>query len=274
MKKLTAILLSILMIASLFAFASCDEEEIQNESTTEAVTEAPVKAGDTLEKLNGKTPEEIYQIALDLLQNTTNCTVTSSQDIVMTYEGQTQTMKQEMIAAVDGKKVYAKITNDLVSTSNMEYWYVDDVYYLVNETTSCKATIPYDEFIEKYAPEGTTSTGTLIAFPDEWFTDIQFVCESENLYYIRIEASGTEFMKYMTDMNIGNGLDMSTSENIVYTVYFDGEGNLGDIKTEFAMTIEGISAEYIVTSKVTEIGTTVVTPPENTEGWQDFTGQL
>ena len=281
MTKLLAILLCLLMVFfSVFTLVSCDDKgpddknaqvDKDNNENENKNDDDDGSDGKTVSKLNGKTPEELYSLALEKVANLDNFRFDTTQVIEMEYDGQKMTMNQTVTSVKDGKNEYAKTTNDMSPETAMEVWYVDNVFYSIMAGTKFYANIPYEDYVENYMPEGATAEGSLMNIPESWFVDVKFNKVSSDKYYIEFTVSGEEYAEFMNNalVDMVDGID-----NISYKVYFDGEGNLGDIITEFNMEISGIKAHTISTSKVSNIGTSKITAPATDNEWLDYTDKI
>ncbi len=264
MKKLTALLLAFVMLLSTAALVSCGDEE----PTTDGGGNTPAK--ETVDTLAGKTPKELYDAALAQVSTLTNFEMVSEQIIYLpAYDISTN---QSVISKVNGTDMYVKSTNDTTPDANMEVWYVGETYYGITQDVRFFAEITYDSLVEKYMPEGANADSALMNIPEAWLLNAKFVKESDSSYYIEFIVSGAEYLEYMNSTGLAAMVD--GIENISYKIYFDGEGTLGDIITEFEMEVEGVAAEVKSVSAISAIGSTTITPPADTTGWQNLTGQL
>lgn len=212
-----------------------------------------------IEDLNGKTPEELYAAALESVKGLTNYEMTTTQVITMTYQGMSIPMTQVVVSKMDGQNIYLETTNDFESSQNMTAWYVDEWFYVIQENVNAKANITYQEMQEKYMPEGATSDGALMNIPENWFKDIKFMKDGDK-YYIELVVSGEEYLEYMQSTALGNQLQ--GVDDVIYRVYFDANGNLGDVVTEFAFAMDGgIDCYAVSTATIENIGTTVIEAP-------------
>ena len=261
MKKIITLLLCLAFICSAFLFASCDTnntDESTSSDTNESTNQSNSNQDDN-STLNGKTAEELYSLALEKLQNLTNFEMISTQAITLSYEGESETANQTTITKINGTNCYMKTESELSEEANMEIWYVDEWYYIIKGNIQNKAHLTWDK-MQEYMPQGSSGDSILMNFPKEWFKDIQFKQEEEK-YYIEFILSGNDYLNYI-ESNINFGVDMSMLEDISYRVYFDQDGNIGDIVTEFELVVEGISFRCKGTSWVTNIDSTVIEAPE------------
>lgn len=283
MKKLLAILLSLMLAFSMFMLVSCgDTDDDDDDDKTSEVDKKPSSKPDNkpsdntgnnnnnnnnndsgIETLNGKTATELYNAALEKLANIDNFEMTAAQVITMSYEGESMSMNQTIITKLDGQNCYTKSYNDVAPTANMEIWYVDEWLYAIQAENKFKANITWEKMVSTYMPEGATADGALMNIPESWFKDVRFEMDGD-LYYIEFVVSGEEYTKYVKNTALGAYLD--AANDVSYKVYFDEDGNLGSIITEFAYVVEGITCHAISTSTVFNIGTTVITAPDG-----DFT---
>lgn len=253
MKKFLSLMLCIIMIAATFSLVACN-------------------GGEDLTKLNGKTAEQLYNEALDKVKGLTNFELDATATISMELNNQTQTIDVKTVSKMDGQNVYVKVDNDMDASANMEAWYVDEVFYGEAAGQKFKAEITYEDYVEKYMPEGATAEGALMQIPEAWFKDTKFIKTSDGMYYIEFVVSGEDYLTYMQNSALGSMLSNIAIDDISYKVYFDKDANLGDIVTEFSMTEQGVKMTATAVSKISNIGTTTITVPEEANSWNDLTG--
>ncbi|MBO5525708.1 MAG: hypothetical protein J5993_03065 [Clostridia bacterium] len=257
MKKFLAFLFSSLMLFSVMAISACDNGSTPSDKEVNT--------------LNEKTPEQLYSLAMDTVKELDNFQLDIVQVIEMSYEGETMTMNQTVTTKKAGQNEYLKSTNDMGS-GEMEAWYVDETFYGILPTGKMYAKISYEQYVEKFMPDGATAEGALMNIPAEWFVDVKFQKVSDNEYYLEFIVSGEEYKQFMNGAlnNMVDGI-----ENISYKVYFDGKGTLGNIVTAFEMDVMGVKASVISTATISNIGTTTITAPDVTDGsWVDVTGRI
>ena len=272
MKKLIALFLCMLLIGSMLILSSCDDTS-DDPAPTEQKDDSE-KKDDTpkgLETLNGKTPKELYNEALATLASYTNYQMTTTQLITMSAQGQSQDINQTVITKADGNESYVKMTNDMDSSVNMESWYVDDWMYVIGNGARKKANITWEEMQEKFMPEGAGSDSALMNIPESWYKDIRFMEDGEN-YYLEFIVSGEEYCKYMKSTALGTQLQ--GVDDVSYKVYFDKNGNLGEIVTEFDYVVQGINCHAVSTSYISNVGNVSIEAPENTDSFIDVTGRI
>lgn len=276
MKKLIALFLCLLLIGSMLVLSACDDTTIptDDQQTTDNSTQTPDNK-DTAPKgiatLNGKTPEELYDAAVAKLATLTNYEMTSTQLITMSYGGQQMPINQVVVAKVNGLEQYIKSTNDMEESGNMEMWYINEWMYVIANNVHNKANITHDIMAEYYLPEGSTGDSALMSFPKEWFKDIQFFQDGE-AYYIEFVVSGEEYCQYMKSTSLGDLVQGVT--DISYKVYFDKDGNLGDIVTEFDYVVQNINCHLKATSSISNIGNVVIEAPANPDSFVDVTASM
>ena len=259
MKKILSLLLCALLMFTMLGLVSCDDEETAGSQSGDG--------DDAIETLGGKTPEQLYQAALDKVAGLTNYTMVAAQVI----SGGGMTINQTVSAKMDGIDVYVKTENNMDSSSNMECWYVDEMFYTIASGVKAKAAISYEKFTSEYMPEGATGEGALMNIPASWFVDTSFHQDGD-LYYMEFIVSGEEYLQYFESTSLGayvQGVD-----DISYKVYFDKDGNLGDVVTELDMVTEGVSFHVVSTSTFSNINSTTITLPANTDDFIDVTGSI
>ncbi|MBE6592863.1 MAG: hypothetical protein E7642_02590 [Ruminococcaceae bacterium] len=269
MKKIFALVLCALMICSCFMLTACEEIEDAIKDMVEDEMKKPDETDENgdLKTLGGKTPEQLYADANTLLKNATNFTITAKQDIIMEYQGQKNEMKQTVLQKIDGDNSYYKISG--VEGAESEGWYVDGVIYTTMGGVKAKATLSKKDYYEKFLGSSEEES-KLFDIPESWFTDIVIKQDGEE-YYMQFSVSGEEYSKLMQKAE----LDVTLAENVDYKVYFDKDGKILRMETDFDMEMEGVKASTHTESIFSEVGTTKgVTAPEDADTYQDVTEEL
>ncbi len=271
MKKFLSVLLCAVMLVMAFSLVACDKAGSGDKKTDLD----KIEIGKEIAKLGDKTPQDLYADALNKVKGLKSYEMTTTQLITMKIGEVEQTVNQTVISKMDGKNVYAKIDSEANESLNMECWYVNDVFYLKQASLTAKATIAYDDYVEKYMPAGSTADGALMNIPEAWFKDVKFVAAGEGQFYIEFIVSSADYLKYFETTALKDLMSqVEAMQDISYKVYFDKEGNLGDIITTFDMTVSGLTSSVTSTSKITGIDSTKITAPEGSESWQDVTGSI
>ncbi|MBQ8382945.1 MAG: hypothetical protein IJX47_07070 [Clostridia bacterium] len=268
MKKHISMILSVILALSLaVSMTSCDEDKSSsnNKDKEEGAT------------LNGKTPEEAYNEALEAINSVDNFEMTSVQDIemVMKYNGETinQDQNQTVIQRKNGDNGYAKVYG---STMEVETWYVDGVLYTISGDVKAKATLSLEEYAEQMMGE---SSDNLLNIPDSWFEGVEFKTD-EDMKTLEFHIDGDEYMtmigNLLDSMNLSAD-DVEISE-VVYTVYFDEDGSIEKVINDFSMsfTMQGVevAADYHTVTTVS-IGTaSAITVPAGGDSFIDVTDQM
>lgn len=250
MKKIVSLLLCAVMLLATLGLSGCE-------------------FGDERKKLDGKTPEELYEETVDMLKDLDSYELHAT--LVISLGG--QEINQTVISKRNGKNEYVKTDND-IGEAEMEAWYVDDVMYGSMDGTMFQAKLPYETYVERFMPDGADAEGALMNIPEDWFEDIKFIKDEENkdTFYLEFKLSGEEYMKYFEKTDMDDMLDGVS--DVFYRVYFDKDGNLGDIVTEFTMTVEGFEASVTSISTVTGMNETEITVPDKCKEWPDYTDRL
>ncbi|MBQ7226754.1 MAG: hypothetical protein IJX02_09175 [Clostridia bacterium] len=279
MKKFLSLILCLVMAFSLVALASCGDDETppaasSTPGSTPSSTPGSVDNRPTVDNLGGMNAEQLYQAALNKVAELTNYRMDTVQTITMSAQGQTISFDQTVIAIKDGINEYVKTENEMESSANMEAWYIDEMFYAIMGGTKAKAAISYDTYVEKYMPEGATSEGALMNIPADWFVDVK-IYNVDGEYYLEFVVSGEEYLEYMSSTSLAGMIEsVDDLENIVYRVFFTEDGELDNIVTEFAMTIQGIPADIVSVTEISNIGTAEITPPANPDSFIDVTDNL
>ncbi len=270
MKKISAIILVLVMAVSVFSFSSCGLLGGGNTFGNGDSAENNEEQRELVSTLNGQGPEEIYSSALTKTKSLFNFEFDTTQKITMGVFGSEITTTQYVTAKFDGTNIYIKVSNDMVPGANMEVWFVDGVCYAIGEGHKVYTTISEEEFENDFLAEGSFDIEeALMNVPKDWFKDLQFVKEGEHSFYLDFEMDASDYMEYMGGTELGGMLEGSVNVDVSYKVYFDGEGNLGNIVTSFIMDMAGIREEVESISVVKNIGTTTVTAPDTSVGWTE-----
>lgn len=214
---------------------------------------------ESVETLNGKTPEEVYATVIDTVKNATVLEQSTTQDITMEIDGQKATMKQSVLAKMDGNNQYGKTTSVLTAEGeempilNLEYWYVDGMYYYNDGLNKFKCPMDLDEFLEDLGMGGEDAIGDI---PLDWFENISFELEND-LYSLSFDIKGEEYEEIFGELGL-EGTDLS---NIAYNIFFDADGNIVDNKMKFSMNLDlmGVICEAEVVS-VSDFSFTLSSP--------------
>ncbi len=225
--------------------------------------------------LNGKTPEELYTKILNEARQYDNYTVTGTQSFTVMQNGEESRIKQSFTAMFDVHNMYMKSGSDDVPSSAMEVWYVDNIYYLKQtDLLYLKAVIPYALYIESFVPSGSEVEDVITDIPKEWFKGSRFVSTESGDHCVDITVSGEDYKEYFNAVSPEDiGFDMEFSD-ITYKIYFDARGNLRRTTIEAGCSADGISVNAVMTSYISNIGTTSIKAPARTEPWTDITDDL
>lgn len=271
MKKIFALLLCFVLVFSVVSMTSCTEEELN-------------AAKETLETLNGKTPEDLYEESRNALALAGSYEVISQSDIVikMEYLGQNMdmVMKQNTVSRVNGDDNYSKstATTEMLSgeefdsdegsaeTEVMEVWYVDGICYGDIFGQKVKVALDKEEFLEKYMGKDPKET-TLMDIPESWFKDIGFKKET-NGYSLNLTVSGEEYTKYFATAFEDFPMEVNIEGDVEYKLFFNSDGELTKATADFSFGCEimGVTATATCTSVNTvSVKDIAVTAPENAD---------
>ena len=263
MKKFLALLMCAVMLCSCFMLTACEDVE---EEIKDKIADETDENGD-LKTLGGKTPEQLYTDASSLLKNATNFTLTAKQDITMEMQGEKTEMKQTVVQKIDGDNSYYKTSG--VEGAESEGWYVDGVIYTVMGGVKAKATLSKKDYYEKFLGSSEEES-KIFDIPESWFKDIVIKQEGAE-YYIQFSVSGEEYSKLLEKADLGANI----GENVEYKVYFDKDGKILRMTTDFDMNVQGIKASTHTESIFSDVGTTkAVTAPADADSYQDVTNEL
>ncbi len=203
-----------------------------------------------IDKVAGKTPEELYAAALDELKAATSFEATTTQKIVMSAQGETVTMNQTAISKQNGYDVYFKTENDMSPQAEMEVTYVNGVYYLKQSGQKYKKNISHsemDEMIAQMYGGGTAADQTLLSIPEEWFKDVTFEMDGSS-YTMTIKVAAEKYTELMGNMGISGA---TFTSDVEYKVYFDANGRLQKTIATFTFDVSGVACDCVSTSIIT-----------------------
>ena len=243
MKKLLTLILTLVLVCTTFSLVSCN-----------------LSGSDAVEKLVGKTPEELYAASQEKLKDAKSYSVNASQVITMSQDGESMTMTQTVITKVNGDNSYLKSTNDQTSYANMEVWYVDGIVYASMAGMKAKAEIDIEEYRQKYM-NSDPSESTLLDLPKSWFEDIKFEKEGEQ-WVLNFVVSGDKYTELLGNAGLGS----EVNGDVQYKIYFSADGDLEKVDTAFDMTIAGVKAHCVSTAVVT-FGEVTITPPADADSY-------
>lgn len=256
MKKTFALILCLMLCMSLF-LVGCDSKEGGNDD------------GNTndLSTLAGKTPEQLYQAAMDSLKDVTSFESVSTQKIVMSAQGESMTMNQKVVSKQNGYDVYLKSENDMAPDAEMEVTYVDGMYYLIQNGQKLKKAISHEEMdamVEQIYGEDM-STQTLIPIPEEMFEDISFQQDGSS-YTLTFMVEADYYTSVMKNAGIAGA---TFTEDVEYIVYFDADGNLEKVVANFTFDVSGIKCDAVSTTIVT-VGNVSITAPADADSYTEI----
>ncbi len=204
MKKLLAMILALVLMLS---FASCGETQ-ESESESESLNEsASETSAPTFDTLAGKTPKELYNMALAQFMSMTNFSLDIKENMITSYVG--------MEDLVDEYDTNYKTDGAAVQFSNAdsELLYVDGFLYATVGSSKEKLSMSAEEFADDYT---LNREGLMLPLEDSCFDGVKFVLEGE-LYCLNILVAVEDFVKYV---------GFQTSNEAEYKVAFDANGNL------------------------------------------------
>ena len=144
----------------------------------------------------------------------------------------------------------------------MEGWYVDGVVYTQKNGEKIKAELSKEDYYKNFLGNDANED-KVFDIPESWFVDITIKPDGDE-YYIAFTVSGAEYSELFkkTDLNA------SLAENVDYKVYFDKDGKILRMETDFSMEIEGVVANTHSESIFENVGTTQkITAPADADSY-------
>ena len=273
MKKFLAIVMCAVLLLSCLMLSACDEQDVQDalsdalgDIIETGVPDETDENGD-LKTLGGKTPEQLYADAYELLSKATNFTMTSKQNISMVIDGEPIDVVQNVFQKIDGDNSYFKTSG--VEGAEMEGWYVDGVVYAQHAGEKVKATVSKEDYYKNFLGSDANET-KIFNIPESWFVDIAIKQEGEE-YYILFSVSGDEYSELIQNANF----NASVAENVDYKVYFTKDGKILRMVTDFSINVDGVVATTHAESIFENVGTTEpITAPADADSYTDVTSNL
>ena len=271
MKKLLSLILALTLAFSAFAFTSCEEEK-----------DSEKKKDKTVATLQGKTPEELYNETLDLLNSTSNYTSVSTQDISMDASAEGITVHMTMKQRIETKATALMNQYTCVSSSTeMTYqgqtvpqdgdsyyiYLVDGMLYtnFNSATATSGQKIKYvvtEETFDKVLPAGTSTDSPMAMLPEEFFEDTAFIPNDDDTFTVKVTMSAEEYNEYFGGFGQGTAIGNADIDikKVVHKINFDADGKLIDIVSNIDMSINmdgaAVDATAVSTTVFSNIGTT------------------
>ncbi len=233
MKKISALILAVILIASLVSCTNNEENPIESEfeATEEGTT------------LNGKTLMEVYNAAIPVVEAMTSfeLEITEIEDI--TYNGMNMSnTKRESTYKTDGSSANYK-------TSAGEIWYSDGSLYTSNSISKEKNEITEKEF---YDSMGYSASGIMLKLEEHHFFGLKFIPDGAN-YYIDFSIIPDDYKKI-------TGVEVY--DVVKYRATFDANGNLVSTTRSTAYTTRGdITVDTSITQKIVKSKDVTITLP-------------
>ncbi len=268
MKRIISILLCVLMLFSSMLFTSC----LSADTTT---PQQDAVKNPTVETLNGQTPIELYSATVENIEKATGIRFSTVLTMEVTTEGKEPTVfNQSVIVSTDHQSIYVQTASERHPETNAEIWFVGDTLYMTGIGGSFKQPLSLEEYYAKYAPDGSDPATILLDCPEAWFKDAEFTKEDLDSYYLEFELSGKEYWNKIKDGMMTSEIMSMAVKNVDYKVYFDEEGNLKEIVTEFEISFGHITTKYISTTKVELNAEVEISAPEGSDAWANLGDKL
>lgn len=247
MKKLTSVILLIILVISSFTLASCKNN---NEDGSQTQTLA---VGDTVATLNGKTPEEICAAVKKVLSEMTQYDVTINVVEDSDIYGSVK-LTGSARERISSNGSYVKITTEHSGKTDVyESTYIDGIEYVNDsERGKYKYDRSADSESEASASGNNMSGASLIFYADSEYFDFSgasFKWDGE-LYELKLEMLTEKAKPYI----LNDGFNYEPTEDVnldelVPSAYvslilrLDGQGNLKELENELSATINSEGAK-------------------------------
>ncbi|MGM9631895.1 MAG: hypothetical protein ACI3XL_02240 [Eubacteriales bacterium] len=268
MKKYLVLLLCICTVFSSVIFASCEEGST---TTTTTPTKQEAEVPTPVETLNGQTPIELYSAAVEEVEQASGIEFSTVLTMEMLTEGKEPTVfTQSVIVKSDLQNSYVKTTNDKYPDTDTELWFVDGTLFVTDVTGNHQLCISASDYREQYAPEGSEKDSILLNCPEKWFENATLTKDELENYCLEFVVSGKEYWDNVKDGMITSEIMSLAVQNVDYKVYFDEDGNLTQIVTEFEIVFGSITTKYTSTTDVNLNAEIEITAPEGSENWENL----
>ena len=199
--------------------------------------------------LSGMTPKEIYEFAKGSLKDALYFTSYSTQEITMTYEGESFTLYQFAISILSGDDCYIATANDMAPQAAIEAWYVDGMLYAITSEAKVKSRIDKEQFMQQYYGKDP-GEDTILDLPESWFKDAKFEFDGE-CWLVRFLIDRNKYNELFGSLPGYENSDVEITTDVRYNLHFDSEGNLVKITNSVDLIIQGIPAHVDTTSEIT-----------------------
>lgn len=241
----------------------------------------------SVQVVNNKTAKELFEATKAIVDAYKNFTLAETQTLVMSFDGQSQTVVQYATEKIDNDAYSFYVEDALGGVRDIRYVTYgegdnDNIYYVLEgekqngvlyPSVKGKATLTVDDchILAGVDPEESK----LFYIPESALNEIGFyIGEDNNSYYIEYMVDGKKYQSM-------NKLPYEIIGDVAYRLYFDSEGNLLNITVIYSGKLEiqagsGVymDTDYKVVGIFEQIGTTTVLEPENPETYIDVTTQL
>ena len=247
-KKLLAMLMAVLMLCTVLTLASCSDEtqdsedtKVNNEAKNEEKNENKGDNGDeqapsidnngatqTYDKLNGKTPKELYEEARANTLALTEYELNGYRESTNTYPGSEAVgAKINFITVIKGESGYTKMTREFIGSDepNMvnEGWYVDGTAYLnENGAMSTEPEETFDNFKQYYT---ISIDGDFFLDSKDFNFENKTLTKEGELYVLTLEMNSEEVKNYMKEQNVPDSMKILDG-SLKLTLKFNADGTL------------------------------------------------
>ena len=208
MKRILAIILILIMTASLFV--SCNKNGEGTQSSTshsnQGSEDADVAVGDKVDKLAGKTPKEMYDATLRALEAMSEYHIVFKMTNKVNFGGEPLVSESSEEYIVNGSNSYKKYVS--YSDEIEEIWFVDGMTYRSTSAGKDKSNSGTQTILPMDA----------VIFPlkDTYFTDAKFV-KLEDGYKLEISINKEDYAEYAWG---------ELADAPLYVLTYDDKGNI------------------------------------------------
>lgn len=283
MKRTTKTIFGCLCMAMTFAFSGCGGENDYSQTET----------------LNDKTPQQTYEAIMTQIESQkTNFTSTIKYDIEHSMKREKNKtsfyMTEDTTVKMDGNNFF--YSSNLEGGTNFGWMrkkvsYIGGVAY-IDSTSSygtsfgklgkAKYTAPLEKICEIAGLDKNEIFNPIYDFATTAFEGVKFYIGSDDSYF-RLILKGDDAVeyikKYIPSVNIYDDIELP---RVSYKFVLDKDGNFDYAKIDFEITLKMEIADMVVEYfyaydgeiRFTDVGTTVVTIPEDSDVYEDFTASL
>lgn len=173
-------------------------------------------------------------------------------DTTMSITSNGMSFSQSTVTMYDGRNAYSEISAEGMTE---KMWYVDGMFYTVYGDQLVKSPLSDEEY-EMYFGDAAITESSVFGINRD---HVSTVSKDGNVYTVAVDCA-----KYSASIAGTTPVELVYTK-MVYTFEFDENGLLTKLVADINLTADGAPQENVSTSTFVNVGTTVVTAPENAD---------